>query len=80
MGAVIPLSLTACLEETAEQRRGAAFLYAADDLGPVVAGGLLKDAGTVLDPAALGVGRAEIEPPQPGKGDCLGVTWHRVPA
>ena len=47
-------------------------MYAADDLGPVVAGGLLKDAGTVLDPAALGVGRAEIEPPQPGEGDCLG--------
>ena len=47
-------------------------MYAADDLGPVMAGGLLEDARPVLDPTALGVRRAEVEPPQPGEGDCLG--------
>ena len=46
------------------------------DLRPVVAGRLAEDARAVVDPAALGIGGAVVEPPQAGEGDRLGA--HRT--
>ena len=49
--------------------RGARLLDPAVDLGRVVAGRLAEDARPVLDATALGVGRAEVEPPDARERD-----------
>ena len=73
------LALAARFKETPQQLRSAGLLHAADDLGPAVAGRLLKDAGAVLDPPALGVGGTEVEPAQPSKWRSPARTWRRAP-
>ncbi len=70
------VALAFCREEIPQQRRGAALVDAAIDLGAVVAGGLAEDARALLDAAAFGVLGAEIEPADASKRDCLGA--HRT--
>src|SRR4029077_18979421 len=50
------------LEEIFQQRRAFAFVDAAINVGPVMAGGRSKEAHAVFDGTALRVGSAEIEP------------------
>src|SRR5262245_57272076 len=56
-------------EEAAQQGRGFGLADAAVDLGPVQAGGRREKAHAALDRAALGIGGAVIEPPDPGEPD-----------
>jgi ceramide glucosyltransferase len=59
------------LEERAEQGGGLALADAAIDLRRVVAGRARKDPWPVLDAAALGVARPEVESPDPREADRL---------
>src|SRR5260370_166595 len=63
-------------EKLLQQRRRLAFADRGIDLRCVVAGGGGKEAHAGLDRAALGVGRAEIEPADARERDCAGA--HRA--
>ena len=73
---VISRTSTPIAEEGPEQRGGTAFLDASDHLWAVVAGRLLENARAMLDPTALRIVGAEIEPPQPREAD--GLRTHRA--
>ncbi len=56
-------------EELLEQRAGLGFAQTADHLRRMMTGRLGKKARAMLDRAAFGIGRAEIEAADAGKGD-----------
>ena len=58
-----PLPLAASGEEGFEQRGGFRLADAAVNVGRVVAGGLAKEPGAVLDGTAFRIAGAEIEAP-----------------
>ena len=60
-------AVSPCLKKRLQQRRAFAFIDAAIDLRPVMAGGCGKEANAVVHRPALGIGGAEIKPPDTGK-------------
>ena len=65
----LPTLSAPAAEETAQKRRRRRLADTGINLWRMVAGGRVKEADAVLDPAALGVGRAVVEPADAGEGD-----------
>lgn len=67
-----PVPLAALAEEAAQKRGRRTFADSGINLWRMVAGGLLKEPGPVLDPAALRVAGGIVEPANAGEGNGRG--------